>query len=463
MLLDTLVCYGDHSKTLVGGVTESTDVVYDCPSCVQAQLCPQGTNLCFILTARNVYFFQDGYASQPSVLLPEDCQPLRIIEVDPGYEYSVQCASTPLLYNPRRQHIFRPDEESYFNTDGGIIEETGVQTFAKFPDNNLLLDSSLYVVAFLAKSDTVLVLYDAHYPVPIPECSVITKLTAGPVIGNQLQLVVDCIATNEAFARKRVLIADNFRSPPSVEDLPGTHLLNDVVSFSPDGRYILSVSVSQLTITQVSDPNDPGILTYNGPIAQAVFMTNTLLLVSVPGEYREIIDIPKFFSTSFEEVSYVLPESEAVCPQGECPPAVYSNGTLFLFTADHSYQLLSAYDVNNPSASPKRINRVLRTAMYDACYPVTADISVLDPLTPSPPTPPPTASVIDGIEPSRKPLFNEVVGIVGFVICGIVIAIVASIIIAILIFCHWKKRNSKRSTQCSESNTSIASSLGHSK
>ena len=415
--------------------------------------------MCLIPSSRFVHFFQDGYASQPSVLLPQDCQPLRIIEVDPGHEYTIQCVSTPPLYNPRRQYIFRPDEESYFNTDEGVIEETGVQQFAQFPDNNLLLDSSLYVVAFLAKSDTVLVLYDAHYPVPIPECSIITKLTAGPVVGNQLQLVVDCIATNETFARKRVLIrTDNFRIPPSVEDLPGTHLLNDVVSFSPDGRYILSVSVSQLAITQMNElTRVPGILTYNGPIAQAVFMTNTLLLVSVPGEYREIIDIPQFFSSSFEEGHYVLPESVAVCPQGECPPAVYSNGTLFLFSADPqliSYQLLSAYDINNLSASPKRINRVLRTAMYDVCFPVTADISVLDPPTPPPPPPPTTASVIDGIEPSRKPLFNEAAGIAGFVICGIVIATVISTIIAI-IFYYWKKMMNKKPKQCTNDNESV--------
>ena len=452
------MCYGDQSKTIIGGATESTNINLDCPSCKETQLCPQGTNICFRLAAEYVYVFQGASVSQPPILLPQECHPLRIVEVDSGYEYIVQCTSTSPHYKPARIHIVLNEAESEFVIDGGIVEENAVQTLASFPDNNVLIIDEhfvLHIISFLAESNSVLIHDTNHITMPIPECNTITRLTAGPVVDSNLQLIVDCNATGRTFARKRVLITDNFRTPPSVEDLPGTHLLNDVVSFSPDGDYILSVSVSRLVITQVNELTSvPGILTYNGPIAQTLFMTNTPLLVSVPGEKREIIDIPRLFSSSFEEGQYVLPDSEAVCPQGECPPAVYNNGTLFLFTADHSYQLLSAYDVSNPSASPKRINRVLRTTVYDACYPVTADISVLDPLTPPPPPPPPTTPPTltttvktGGISGSSRNHFFPREQNTGIII-GIIIGSIGAIVIVtgiISVCCFIKIRSKKQS------------------
>ena len=468
IIIDSVMCYGDQSKTIIGGATESTNINLDCLSCKEAQLCPQGTNICFRLAAEYVYVFQGGYTSQPPIPLPQECQPLRIVEVESGYEYIVQCTSTSPHYKPARIHIVLNEAESEFVIDGGIVEENAVQTFAPVADNNVLIIDEhfvLHIISFLAESNSVLIHDAVHITMPIPECNTITRLTAGPVIDSNLQLIVDCNVTDGTFARKRVLIADNFRTPPSVEDLPGTHLLNDVVSFSPDGDYILSVSITQLTITQVNElTRVPGILTYNGPIAQTLFMTNTPLLVSVPGEKREIIDIPRLFSSSFEEGQYVLPDSEAVCPQGECPPAVYNNGTLFLFTADHSYQLLSAYDVSNPSASPKRINRVLRTTVYDACYPVTADISVLDPLTPPPPPPPtttpPTLTTTvktGGISGSSRShfLIRDLPGIIIGSIIGIIgaIAIVAGIISVCCFIKTRSKNKNKKFTQ--ETNSQI--------
>ncbi len=141
---------------------------------------------------------------------------------------------------------------------------------------------------------------------------------------------------------------------------------------------------------------------------------------------------------------YCLTVRQFFCPQGECPPAVYSNGTLFLFTADpqlKSYQLLSAYDINNPSANPKRINRVLRTAIYDFCFPVTADINVLDPPTPSPPHPLPTTYVVDETGHSHLAV-GEIVGIV----IGIVVAIVVLAAI-IIVFFLWNRNRNRKTVQ----------------
>ncbi len=170
-----------------------------------------------------------------------------------------------------------------------------------------------------------------------------------------------------------------------------------------------------------------------------MFITSDIILVSIPGNEFELINIPQLFSTSFEAGRYELPGSEVICPQGKCAPVVFSNGTLYVFSADGSYQLLLAYDINNPSASPKRINRVQRTAMYDVCFEVNANISVLDPPTP-PPTPPTIVKpsvIVGGI---KRPILNEG-QIAGIVIGGIVVAIVVlSAIIAILILKKITKR-----------------------
>ncbi len=244
LFLDTLICYGDEVETVIGGSTESTNVNYHCESCKQATLCPQGTNLCFQLTAQYIHVFQGGYVSQPPIALPQDCQPLRIVEFDPGFEYIVQCASTPPLYNPARQHIFRQNEE--FILDREIREENADETLASDPDNNVLIIhySELYIVSFY--SNVILGHYYENYRTTITECSNITKLTAGPVVDDNFQFIVDCVDKNGIFATKRVLIADNLETLLSVEPLPSSRLsTNDDISFSPDGRYIYSTYQAQ--------------------------------------------------------------------------------------------------------------------------------------------------------------------------------------------------------------------------
>ncbi len=108
----------------------------------------------------------------------------------------MQCASTPPLYNPARQHIFRQNEE--FILYGELREENADETLASDPDNNVLIIhySELYIVS-LAESNVILVHYYDNVPMPITECSNITKLTAGPVVDDNFQFIVDCVDTNE--------------------------------------------------------------------------------------------------------------------------------------------------------------------------------------------------------------------------------------------------------------------------
>ena len=156
----------------------------------------------------------------------------------------MQCASTPPLYNPARQHIFRQNEE--FILYGELREENADETLASDPDNNVLIIhySELYIVSFY--SNVILAHYYDNYRTTITECSNITKLTVGPVVDDNFQFIVDCVDKNGIFATKRVLIADNLETLLSVEPLPSSRLsTNDDISFSPDGRYIYSTYQAQ--------------------------------------------------------------------------------------------------------------------------------------------------------------------------------------------------------------------------
>ena len=60
--------------------------------------------------------------------LPQDCQPLRIVEVKFGYEYIVQCTTTSPHYKPARIHIVLNEAESEFMIDA-IVQVDELTSF----------------------------------------------------------------------------------------------------------------------------------------------------------------------------------------------------------------------------------------------------------------------------------------------------------------------------------------------
>ncbi len=338
----TLRCFGDSYVAVIGGEKTGTNIDLSCPSCIQPQLCPVATDFCFRLSTSSVQVFQeDGTLAQPALRLPAGCVPLKMIEYEPGHDYIVQCQSAPPLYTPTQVNIFRFEPEDNFEIENEVyeaVEPIGQDIdFCPIPENyRIIVDGELYIVTLLQDSRLLFQNYNTNEKyVSIDDCQTVHGFIEGPVVSSNLQLIVDCNNTAGAEIRRRVFIPDDLRTPPTIEVLPRP-LVNDVVSFSPQGDYILYKATSQLSLIPTNGLTvTPGNLHFsNGPIAQFEFISESKLLISIPGAKRTLVDLTPFFASGFEEGRYELPDSTAVCLQGECPPVVYSNETLYLFSAD---------------------------------------------------------------------------------------------------------------------------------
>lgn len=448
------MCYGQHSKAVIGGTNQVTDIDLDCPTCTQAQLCPEGTDLCFRLSTGHLHVFQ-GSALQSLLQLPTGCLPLRITEHDPGYEYIIQCVAESPLYTPMEVHAYRDElaDDFVIETElSKIVLETGNHelVFSPIPNNCLrVVGVEIFSITLLQDSRLLVQSYDNfEYFVDVTDCSTVHSFISGPFFYENIQLVVDCNNTDGMHIRIHVLIPNTLQSEPTFEVMPNP-LPGDIVSFSPKGTYIVYRGTSTLSLIPAAQLTvTSGNLHFSeGPIAQIIFLTENELLVSIPGENRILVDIQQFFASGFESGHSDLLDSIALCSQGDCPPVVISNKTFYLFSADPenpSYQVLAAYNVSNPSASPDRISRLLRTAKYKTCFPVRATITGINtsPEPPSsPPTPPPTSppslssntSPIGGLEYSEKPKLALDANTIAGIVVGLVILTVIVIVICVFV------------------------------
>ena len=403
---DTVRCYGNDIRKTIGGTREPIDRTFDCPTCLQQTLCISNGH-CFHLNATALHVFEDGLLTQPPILLDSRCVPESLSDsfFDPGFLILVKCRPVGSRFQPSYQRILLNDEGTAFEAEEFVTlsyadnDYLGSQeNFVIAPGHNDEIESDDFIVSILATSNgnEILVQTDSGYldlKVRVSNCGSIERLHPGPAYnGDTLQIVVDCIHNGELTRQRLLLPASELRSGRGGVNVVKlyTPMGNDTVVFSPDNAYILYQGVTQIVLIKSNEPSaTPGIISFTGPIAEAGFVNNTLLLLSIPGQDRTLLDIEQFFSSNFDDGMYTLLNSGAFCPLGDCSPYVLNDNQLFLFTKNSQtpfYLNLVVYNLSDPSVQPESLGKTLRADSMEICFHdvlnITAEVSTPPVTTP---------------------------------------------------------------------------------
>ena len=387
------------------------------------------------------------------------------MEIEAGYEYAVQCESTAPRYEPTRFPIF-VDSPTEIVAENVERDSNGL-SYAPNSDNSVIVfgQNGYHYVSLLNNSNEIAVVSDRSFVKSVAGCSTNHHLLAGPRVGNNLQVLVDCTDAEGTLIRQQVLIDYNDLNSavPEVHTLHSPLSDRDRVSFSPQGTYILYTGTSRILLIRTSSSGTPGIMDFTGPV-EASFLSENQLLVQVPGQYRIVVDIADYFATSFSGGKYELQDSAVHCPQGTCPPYVVDGSTLYLLSDDPSsqaYSVLSSYNLSDSSAAPAIIAKTLRTNVYSICFHTVANISVVPRTTPPPQATPPPQTPPPGYLPTTQPTTHRntsppaqpgareqhpaipVVGIVFIAIGAVAVLAVLCVYLTVGVYCCTKLSRTK--------------------
>lgn len=422
----TVTCYGREIMTVIGGVSQQTDRMFNCPSCLRSSLCISG-GYCFKLSSTAVHVFKDGRLSGPSITIDTQCVPESIQEL---YSYSgnilVQCRSIGERRSPAYQLIVRDEAATYSAGRFFIVmfdENEYRGDFVVGEGLNSVRENDNFIVSVLNTPDNNQILVQeeferGHLKLTIPNCDAVERLHSGPAHNRKmLQVIVDC-TFNGNRTRQRLLVSDlNLRRGSGVASrvsLPSP-LTNDRVIFSPDNSYIVYQGLTTVWLVDNTEPSrTPGILSFMGPVAEVRFLTNNFLLISVPGQNRVLVDVSEFYASKFQRGSYSLHNSVAYCSGGMCSPYVLHNNLLLLFTVDQqrpSYLNLMVYNLSSPASLPRLFGRVLVTNKLDICF-ARATETTTGSVTPPTSVAPPISSTAGSVtQPtSAAPPINSTTG-----------------------------------------------------
>ena len=383
-----MTCYGNGVLKTVRGTRESIDRTFDCPTCLKQTLCIPG-GFCFQLNSTALHVFQNGLLNQPPVQLDSMCVPESLTDslFGPDYLIFVKCRPVGARFRPSYQRIWLNNDGTMFEAGEFFTLTYSDNDYAALQDNFVIapghndeIETDDFIVSILdtTSGNDILVQTDSGYldlKVRVSNCDSVKRLHPGPVYnGDTLQVVVDCIY-NEELTRQRLLLpASELRSGLGGDNVVSLHspIGNDTVVFSPDNTYILYRGITQIILIKNSEPSaTPGIVSFTGPIAQADFINDRFLLVSIPGQDRKLLDVTEFFSSTFDDGSYTLTNNEAFCPIGDCSPYVLNDNHLFLFAenSQNSFYLnLLLYNLSNPTAQPVSLGKTLKADSMEICF-----------------------------------------------------------------------------------------------
>ena len=409
-------CFGNGIRKTIGGTRETIDRTFDCPTCLQQTLCISSGH-CFHLNATALHVFENGLLTQPPILLDSRCIPESLSDsfFEPGVLILVKCRPVGSTFQPSYQRIWLNNAGTAFEAEEFVTLSYADNDYLGSKDNFVIapghndeIESDDFIVSILATSNgnEILVQTDSGFlelKVPVSNCDSIERLHPGPAYNRgTLQIVVDCIHNGELTRQRLLLPASELRSGQGGDSVVMlyTPMGNDTVVFSPDNAYILYQGVTRIVLIKSSEPSaTPGIISFTGPIAEAGFVDNAFLLVSIPGQDRTLLDIEQFFSSNFDDGMYTLPNSGAYCPLGDCSPFVLNDNQLFLFTENSQtpfYLNSVVYNLSDPSVQPESLGKTLRADSMEICF---HDVLPLGTITSTPPVTTPQTTTTNSTPP----------------------------------------------------------------